>query len=601
MKRNQGEAAGMEAREDEERRPGLSTEAAAWIALGVLSLLLRIAALDAAPLSAGEAGQAMLAWRAATGQGMPAGGSYSPILLWANGLLFWLLGAADGTARLLPALCGVALTVAPALLRRRLGRVGALAAGGYLAISPTALLASRQVDGRIAVALGGLLVLGGSVRFGETHERRWLFLAAVGAAMSLTAGPWAIGMLVSLALAWVSLAWVRAEGEVGSAWRAARPHILPLCGLFALGILVFAIGPVWNRDGLVAAGRMIVEWVGELRGGSSQLSPSPLTILLVYEPLAIVFALGGLAVAARKGERFLYSLGTWVLLAALLVLAAEGRKPADILIAVAGLALLAGRGIDYLVRSLEEAGRFTYEGLHAVAIVVLLGHLYLLLARYSAVSEIRELALYSALAGLAILLIGSSVAALALLVSRSAGLRGGALGLGLGLLVYTLSAAWGVAYLRPHDPRELLVNRPTPVDVRDLVETLQGLSWRNTGTEASMPIATDAAPDSALAWYLKDFEAVDWVPAVGGVTDEYDVLVSQSTSLGSADAVFVGQDFALTATWDPGVVRCYLSWPPACGATVEWLVARDSTAPPAAEELAVVWARKELVVIEVVE
>jgi uncharacterized protein (TIGR03663 family) len=579
----------------------MRVEALAWIGVGVLSILLRFVALDRAPLNEAEAGQAMLAWRAATGSGMPSAGSYSPLLFWGNGLVFWLFGGADGAARFVPAVLGVGLVLSPMLLRRELGRIGALAAGFYMAISPAAVLASRQVDGWTGVALGSLLVLGGAARFWETKRSGWLLLSGIGVALSVTAGPWAVGILGVMVLAAVGLAWVRAGGELGSVWRDVRPHLWAAAGTLALGFLVLATGLGWNGDGISAAGGMLVGWLRTFREVPASPVAFPLTLLLVYEPLALLLAAGAVGVAVRKGDRFAHFVAGWVGLAALLAVAVAGRRPIDVLIVVVPLALLAGRGIDWLVSGLQEQGRLLHEGLLAAGLLLLSGHLYLVLARYSEVSALQEIALYAALAVLAVLLAASAIAAVGALVGVGAAIRGAALGLGVALLVYTLSAGWGVAHVRPDDPRELLVERPTPVNVRDLVETVQGLSWQETGSETSTPLVTDVAADSVVAWYLKDYRAADWASSVAAAADGYDVLVSQNSALGAAEAVFVGQDFPILTTWDPGTLRCELSWPPACRTVVKWLLLRRTEAAPAVEEVAVVWARKDLVVIEVAE
>ncbi|TET51854.1 MAG: hypothetical protein E3J64_06110, partial [Anaerolineales bacterium] len=198
----QREAVAIESEREGGRPRGISVEAAAWIGVALLSLALRLVALDAAPLSASEAGQATLAWRAVAGQSMPGAESYSPLLFSANALLFWLFGASDSVARLLPALAGAALALTPVLMRKRLGRVGTLAAGCYLAISPTALFASRQVDGLMIAALGAMLLVGGLIRFSESRDRRWFLLGAAGLAVTVASSPSSYGLLVGIGLAW---------------------------------------------------------------------------------------------------------------------------------------------------------------------------------------------------------------------------------------------------------------------------------------------------------------------------------------------------------------------------------------------------------------
>ena len=217
-------------KEELEGRPNgktvLSVEMALWVLVAALALVLRLVRLDAAPLNAQEAREAMLSWRAATGQGMPEG-PYSPVLLALNALLFTLCGTSDSLARLWPALLGSALVLIPWLLRQRIGRVGALVAGLYLALSPTTLVASRQLDGATLVALGGMALLGGLVRFVETDPRAtacrlWLGFSAGGLALAVTSSPSAYGMLLSMALSWLLLAWVWPDEGIRRMWERLR-------------------------------------------------------------------------------------------------------------------------------------------------------------------------------------------------------------------------------------------------------------------------------------------------------------------------------------------------------------------------------------------
>ena len=68
-------------------KPQITIETALWVLVALVALVLRLSHLDAAPLNGHEAREAMLAWRAATGQGMPQA-DYSPLLFAANALLF---------------------------------------------------------------------------------------------------------------------------------------------------------------------------------------------------------------------------------------------------------------------------------------------------------------------------------------------------------------------------------------------------------------------------------------------------------------------------------------------------------------------------------
>jgi len=160
--------------------------------------------------------------------------------------------------------------------------------------------------------------------------------------------------------------------------------------------------------------------------------------------------------------------------------------------------------------------------------------------------------------------------------------------------------------VRPDDPRELLAREPTASDVRDLVQTLRDLSWHRTGMPTTLPFTFEAAPDSILAWYLRDFSAARRVERL----DEKNVgrgmepvLVTPRRDLsglglpdGSYDAGddadevgYVGRDFVLHRSWDPLDVACTWEWPPRCHSAVRWLFFRHTPVPPAADQWVALW------------
>jgi hypothetical protein len=178
-------------------------------------------------------------------------------------------------------------------------------------------------------------------------------------------------------------------------------------------------------------------------------------------------------------------------------------------------------------------------------------------------------------------------------------LRGIAVGTGIALVLITFAAGWGCAHVRPADPRELLVYKPTAAEVRDLVRTLRELSWRETGLPTTLEFTYEAPPDSVLAWYLRDFVAARRVDDLGKVESwEQDMPVVTLSDVwppsppGGSD--LVGQDFALSRSWSVSKISCALKWPP-CRESVKWLVHRtfvgeQTNRPPALMAEAVEWA-----------
>jgi uncharacterized protein (TIGR03663 family) len=569
------------------RKPRFTVEVALWILIGITALALRLGRLDAGPLGPGESREALFAWRAATGQGMPQA-HYSPALLTLNLIIFHIFGASDVMARFWPALCGSALSLTPLLLRGRIGRVGMLMTGLCLALSPTLLYASRQLEGTIVAAFAWMVFLGGLASFFDSGKRLWLTISAGALGLLVTSGPTAYGLIVPLGLAWLSLAWTWSDR--GIQWLAGRltPHILHMLSVSVLVGLMLATAGWWNPAGLGAAGDLLPEWVARF-GSVSASAVSPSILLTAYELATLLFGLGGLAWAIKVRSRFGILVGVWAGLAFVLLHVMPGRTELDIVWVLLPLALLAGLALEYLIKGLQREGDWLGEGLHVPVVVLLWCHLYLVLGRYAAYGNNADLAL----ATLTVALQGLLTIIFALATKVGAALRALATGTGIVLLVVEISSGWGVAQVRPADPRELLASEATAVEVRDLIETLSDLSWRRTGLPLALPVTQEAPPDSVLAWYLRDRTAGDMEPFPSVL-----VTVHYSNGSGSGDTFdrdeyYVGQAFALSRSWDVREIGCIQGWPPDCRSAIKWWLFRDSPTSPMVRQEAILWLLRE--------
>ena len=599
-----------------QRAPRITIEVALWILVGLLALVLRLVNLDTAPLAAHEAREAMLSWRAVTGQGMPDAG-YSPFLFVANALLFALCGASDASARFWPVLFGTAFVLTPLLFRQRLGRAGVLAAGLYLAISPMSLFASRQLDGAMTVALGGAIFLGGSLRFVETGSKSWLILAAGGLALAVTSGPSAFGLLLSLGLACLGFGWSWPIARVRWLWTRIRPNLRVSMFAFFAAFVVFATGLGWNPRGVGAAGDLLAAWFSRF----GMISLSSLGALIIYEPLAVLASLFGLVWLVGKKRRFGLLLGLWIGVALLLLSIASPQMPARAVWVVLPLALLGGVAVEAAAQNRRVFKRWRGEWIYACIILVLWVYVYLRFASYGRQSARAPLDLVVGIIALVLPLLLLVLAAIGFsafsgddrdVMSEIVGgakvvLWGTAIGAGAALLLATFSIGWGCAHVRPADPRELLVYDPTATEVHDLVQTLHDLSWRETGLPTMLKFAYEAPADSVLAWYLRDFDAARRIDDLqelepwewGGVV----VTLRRDWAFELPEGIeLVGRDFTLSRSWSPSKLRCALEWPP-CNESIEWLFYRTPTftlradpwfaLEPEVEQSAVVWAHTD--------
>jgi len=570
----------------------LTVEAALYFIIALMAVGLRLYRLDGRPMQAGEAAQALAAWRAT--QGLPQGsalGHSSPILFTTNMFLFALFGANDFLARLVPALSGVLLVIWPYFWRQRLGRMGALAASFLLAISPSALFFSRYLGGEIVVAACAVAMTCGLFSYLDHRQPKHLYLvaAALGLALSAGAGTFTFILIVVTFVLVLALAnrfagpseyWQR----ISDAWRAVRGEkgLLKNCGIwFVLIFVLICTGLLLHLSGLQDGIDLFTGWLSAFQ---PQVGGQPwyyhLQLLLVYEPLILVFGLAAVVYLLRRRDLFSLFLAYWTMVAFLVYLVAGGRGPGDVLLIVLPLALLAGSFVGRLLDELVAKASWAGEGLFVALACPVVVHLALELGGYASRGSRNYLLL--ALAALFIL-----VGLLVLYwVSLGAGptLRAGGLVLLLVLTILTVSISCYLNYRRSSDPREIVVASPTSRGIFDLVETVEMVSSRRGDPRAiAMTVHQGAGP--AVAWYLRDFEDVEFVDQLGPSVDTPVVIAPAEEQEPTLGANYSGQDFALTSSWKlQGLSESDL---------MRWLLYRRASTPVQTDNV-ILWVKQEL-------
>src|SRR5918911_238175 len=155
-----------------------------FLALMLFGLVLRFWDLGYKALHHDESLHAFYSWRLYDGEGYVHDAMmHGPLLFELNALAYLLFGANDFTARLVPALMGVALVGLPFFLRRELGRSGAIAAALLFAVSPAFLYFSRFIRHDIYVDVLTLLMVIGVFRYLASGQRSWFYTAVVAAGL----------------------------------------------------------------------------------------------------------------------------------------------------------------------------------------------------------------------------------------------------------------------------------------------------------------------------------------------------------------------------------------------------------------------------------
>ncbi|MFQ5410073.1 MAG: flippase activity-associated protein Agl23, partial [Anaerolineales bacterium] len=181
-----------------ERSPGLldrplgdmiaiNWEKAGWLLLIAFAVITRFAALDARVISHDESLHTYYSWQLYKGRGFqhtPL--MHGPFQFHAVALSYFLFGDNDFTARVPSAVFGVAAIALCWYFRRWLGRVGALAAGLLMVISPYMLYYARYVRNESFMVVWALLMAIAMFRYFEARRAIWLYVMVGATAFAYT-------------------------------------------------------------------------------------------------------------------------------------------------------------------------------------------------------------------------------------------------------------------------------------------------------------------------------------------------------------------------------------------------------------------------------
>ena len=573
------------------RKP-VTIEIGLYAAIVVLGLVVRLYRLaEGAPLSTTEATLALAALR---GTLPPIGAS--PLLYSANSILFALLSAGDGLARLIPALAGAALVALPAFWRERIGRTGALGAAMLLAISPVAIMTSRTVSGEVIVAgvLMGVTVI--TDQYLRTGRTAWLYAGMALLGLGLASGRTIYSALLMLLASAGAMAFVDGTDTVRDKWqavRATRGLTGWLLGTLAAVFVISATALMWRPGGLSAAIDLLSAWLADFRSGVTGW-PWAFQLLAIYEPLAVVVGLAGLVFALQRNDRFILLPVAWLIVAILLAVLRPGRTTGDVLLMVIPFALLGGYTFQALQDSLRTTRFSREEGVLVLALLPVIAYFVLGLAAYAQNPNSTPLVLgaLTIAAGAQITQVLLALVLMVILVTLFTGLTGGEAALRgatsavlLTLALATWAAGWNAAQNRPGDPREIIVGpEATSPAVRDLVHDLAVLSAQKTTNPHLLDfVALGGSPsDAVLKWYLRDMPNAHFVAGLDA-SSAPQALITTGLKPPALPGSYAGQRFTLQQTWS-------LEGQTA-GDILKWLVYRNAEAPKPTQQV-VLWVKQ---------
>lgn len=550
------------------------TERVLWVLALCLGLALRLIKLGAAPLTDWEAGNALpiLDWLKS---GVLPGGSQAGYTLFSC-LIFYLFGASNFAARVIPALTGSLLVLSPLLFRRQLGRWPALILAFGLAVDPVLLASARQADGSswaIAFTLLGLGFLLG---------KRYVW-GGISLGLALLGGPalW-LGWL-GLGVAWLVFSRMKPQEH---AFAASNGQALPspsLKLLIAAAITWVAAGTLFlfAPFGLSMSLQSIPEFLRSWTHSGAFSVQTATIALLSYAALPLVLGvIQAISGWMRKDavDRFL---SIWLVFALLLWLACPGRELGYAGWVMVPLWALAARQIAvWLQKPLSDVRFIT-----ATALLVFVLLFFIILnavailhpAGWSAQTNIQVIKIVVALVmlGIAILLVGWGW-------DWKAAVQGMQWGTGAALLLILLSMSLHAAGLSVRPQNELLRSGAYVSDADLLQKTLQDLSSQKTGQFNQLQLSVVGVDSPALKWFLRDFSNVQFSDSIS-VMESPDVILTGDQIQPGQISTYRGQDF-VWFTQPSWAQMNGLNW-------AEWLVFRVAQTD---NTKIILWARTDL-------
>ena len=161
-------------------------EKAIYFGILLLAVVSRFWDLGARAMSHDESLHALYSYYLYSGSGYVHNPMmHGTFLFHANALIYFLFGDSDYTARIVPALFGVFMVLSPLLLRRWLGRVGAVVTSILLLISPSFLYYSRYIRNDIYITVWTMLLIAALFHFLQSRKPGWFYFGAVVLVLSL--------------------------------------------------------------------------------------------------------------------------------------------------------------------------------------------------------------------------------------------------------------------------------------------------------------------------------------------------------------------------------------------------------------------------------
>lgn len=541
-----------------------SLEPVLFAAILVFAGILRFAGIGAVPLNEYEATHALTAFQVANGISTDLGDQPGYVTL--TSALFWVLGASETVARLLPAVFGITLVALPWFWRDLLSERTALVLAFLLAIDPGMVALSHLAAGHMLAIVGALLTL-------TAWRFRRPVLAGFFAAIAIAASPTVWYGIGAAALTWLVLR---------PKLQKTKPEGLRAAALAFVATLAVGVTLSFTQiQGLAAPALTLSAFIFGVDSIPSVGIGDVLFALLGYGFPVVIFGVLGALSAWRQRNSMGRALTFIAVFGLAIILINPNRQVANLAWVLLPLAALSAGYLAPYLRAPDEEPPAAYG--EALLMLLLMVFMAFSLVRaagegYVAYFEPGSILPRFSPSGVVAIAVGGLGVLVTVLVGLGWSTRSATKGLvwatALAFAFVSISAATRFTRVDPTAANELWSSGPASGTLSLMEETVRDLSFWDQGQLAAVPI--DIRTESAaLRWELRDY-SID-------TSETPRLAITAADETASTEfAAYRGQSFALSQ------VRNWQGWP---GNFFGWLFFRQPSTQP---QTIILWASAEL-------
>ncbi|MHB0923087.1 MAG: hypothetical protein ACYC3H_03880 [Bellilinea sp.] len=528
------------------------------ILASILAFGIRFVLLGKQPLSDLEAVNALQALNLAGG-GEITGSSEAGYVGFTS-IWFFLFGAGNFGARLLPALSGTVLAMSPWLFRKQLGERAALLLCFGLALDASWAAVSRQAFGMSWAALFTVLALAALLNTKSA-------LLGVFTALAILGGPsfWqgAIGLgAAALIFNFVFRPKPSDQEDYSQSTQNLFAEIRWKQFVFWFFGTLVIVGTLLLTmpNGLNTAVNGAIDYFSGW-GREEQTSIGLMALgLVLSQPLGFFFAGIGAVRAFSKKDALDIFLFTWWLVSLVLAFIYPARDMTILGWSALPMLALAARQISSLVNPEVEHG-WVAIGQGIIVFVLLVFAWLSYIAFFYAVSQETPTLVRVAATLIPFLLILGCIFAIRSWWSEETAGQGALWGLLAALMLWVVSAAWSSTGLGAHPEGQIWYKSPMLDEVDLLETTLSDLSTWKTREPGQLELVVEDIDSAGLRWVLRDYQQVKFVTSSAPSSSPAVIITTDKPTPGLADT-YRGQDFVLRVkpVWQDMTFEDWLQW-----------------------------------------